>query len=109
MRLHNPLIVGVGFSIILLALCLLALAVNEFSDPAAATNPAPGINAHSGKIVIHAARGDGCQQRRFDNGTGRLTEVSASCDGPEFDDSGRSISRGTIGRLNQIGKSFQDR
>jgi hypothetical protein len=106
-RPRSLLFLSIGFSV-LLGLCLLAVAVHEFARPAA-TNATADNNAHSGKIVIRAARGDGCQQRRFDNRTGRVTHVSVSCEGPEFDDNGRPIPRGTIGRLNQIGKSFQDR
>jgi hypothetical protein len=93
----------------LLAVCLLAvLAGTKFSSPIWTADPTIGPDDRSGKIVIHAVQGDGCSQRRFDNMTGR-TEIGVPCATPEVDASGQPIAKGTVGRLNQIGKSFLDR
>jgi hypothetical protein len=103
------LLIG-GTASMLLTVCLLAVvAANKLSNPIEVADTPSGPDAHGGKIVIHSPQGDGCLQRRFDNVTGRITEAGVLCGSPEFDGNGRPIVNGTVGRLNQIGKSFHDR
>jgi len=85
----------------------------KFVEPIAVKNEIAGIKEgtknFAATIVIHAPRGEGCQQRRFDNATGRMTQSNAPCGSAAFDDNNRSAIKGTAGRLNEIGKSFHNR
>jgi hypothetical protein len=103
------LLIGVGLSIVFVVFVMLLAAATKFVDPVPAINPTTTTKDSTGKIVIQSARDAGCQERHFDNDTGRLSEITVSCTTPEFDDHNRPLVRGTTGRLNQIGKSFQNR
>jgi hypothetical protein len=103
------LVIGAGFLIFFVVFLLLLAAATKSVDPLSAINATSAIKDRSGKIVIHSARDAGCEERHFDNDSGRMTEISASCSTREFDDSSRPSVRGTTGRLNQIGKYFQNR
>jgi hypothetical protein len=106
---HGLLLIIAAASTLLTVFLLAVLAVKSISSPIRAADPPISPDTHSGKIVIHSAQGDGCVQRRFDNATGRITDVNFPCGTSEFDEMGRPIVKGTVGRLNQIGKSFLDR
>jgi hypothetical protein len=108
-RLVTALIVAVAVSTVCVLFLLGVVTITKFLEPVATPNALPSIKNANAKIVIHAPDGEGCRQRRFDNATGRMTDLNVSCEGPALDDSGRPIPKGTIGRLNQIGKSFQKR
>jgi hypothetical protein len=108
-RQSRALVIGLGFSALAVVLCLVLLAVTMVFLDSRSMPSATTVKDTTAKIVIHARDGEGCQQRRFDNRTGRLTEVSVSCAEPTFHDNGRPIIKGTSGRLNEIGKSFRNR
>jgi hypothetical protein len=107
-RQSAALAIGLGFSVFGV-LCLLLLAITTKFLDSLSTPSASGLKDTTARIVIHAPGGEGCQQRRFDNETGHFIDVSVSCGNPAFDNNGRPIFKGTIGRLNEIGKSFHNR
>ena len=51
----------------------------------------------------------GCSEQRYDEASGRVLSVPVRCAAADFDEEGRPVYRGTIKRLDQIGKSFRDR
>ena len=108
-RHFTPLIIGIGISTITVLCLLLLAATTKITEPIAMTNGMVGTKDSGATIEIHAPRGEGCQQRRFDNATGRMTESNVPCASPAFDGNGRPIIKGTSGRLNEIGKSFHNR
>jgi hypothetical protein len=100
---------GVGFSLSAVALLLLLAAVTKYVNSPAATSAGSSMEARTGKIMIESVRGEVCEERKFDNGTGRISGIGAPCRTPDVDDNGRPIVRGTAGRLDAIGKSFLNR
>jgi hypothetical protein len=108
MRQSRALAIGLGFSALAVLCLVLLAATTKFLDSRSMPS-ATSLKDTTAKIVIHAPDGQGCQQRRFDNSTGRLTEMSVSCANPTFDENGRPIIKGTNGRLNEIGNSFRNR
>jgi hypothetical protein len=111
---RSLLIVSIGF-LVLSSLCLAAVVANELagSDVSSArsdrSNVRADIGARTGKVLINSVQGERCRQRIFDNQTGRMVDANAPCNNSEFEANGRQIFRGTINRLDQIGKSFQNR
>jgi hypothetical protein len=108
-RPSTAMMIGIGVSSLSALGLLLMAATTTYVQPISATNAIPRIKDSSARIVIHAPHGESCQQRRFDNETGRMTELNVSCESRTFDDSGRPVIKGTTGRLNEIGKSFHNR
>jgi hypothetical protein len=111
---RSLLIVSIGF-LVLVSLCLVAVVANELagSDVRSARSDTSSaradIDARKGKVLINSVQGERCRQRIFDNQTGRMVDANAPCNNSEFETNGRQIFRGTINRLDQIGKSFQNR
>jgi hypothetical protein len=106
-RQSRALAIGLGFSA-LAVVCLMLFVVTTRILSSHSMPSASSLKDITANIVIHAPDGEGCQQRRFDNRTGRLTEVSISCASPTLDENGRPVIKGTTGRLNEIGKSFRN-
>jgi hypothetical protein len=58
-------------------------------------------------IVLHSST-SGCQQRSFNNQTGRISDQTSSCQNDVvLDTKGVPIPTGTIHTLNSISKSFK--
>lgn len=96
---------AVGASIAVVA--VLAIGFGAAPSPVvenAASHAAPNGAA---TIVLHSSTG-GCQQRSFNNQTGRISDQASSCHNDVvLDAKGMPMPTGTIHTLNSISKSFK--
>jgi hypothetical protein len=103
-RLRNSLI---AFAL-LLGLCASSLLVSV----AARWSRAPGLRdtgPTSATITLASPQGGGCARMMFDNASGRMAKVDILCGDVQRDANGNPVYRGTVDRLDQIARSFQNR
>ena len=95
---------AVGASIAVVAV----LAIGFSTAPAPVENGASHADPNGvATIVLHSST-SGCQQRSFNNQTGRISDQTSSCQNDVvLDTKGVPIPTGTIHTLNSISKSFK--
>ena len=62
-------------------------------------------NAHAGTVIVQKDNQE-CQQRTFDNDSGRMSDAATPCSKIVLDEHGVPVPMGTVHRLNAISKSF---
>jgi hypothetical protein len=95
---------AVGASIAVVAV----LAIGFSTAPAPVENGASHADPNGvATIVLHSST-NGCQQRSFNNQTGRISDQTSSCQNDVvLDAKGMPMPTGTIHTLNSISKSFK--
>jgi hypothetical protein len=63
----------------------------------------------TGRIYSGTDVGEACEQKLFDNQTGRVTPLAKPCDSTGIDLNGKQPYQGTVRRLDSISKSFSGR